>query len=694
MNGEGDPGSEAVADLGSVATESVRVELAELDLLSSAELVALLVGDARRATSAVAAATGSITRAVELVRDRLASGGRLVYVGAGTAGRLATLDAAELGPTFSVPAGRVEAVLAGGDRALRRAVEGAEDDEGAGASAMDDIKVGPDDVVVGISASGRTPFVVGALEHAGTLGAGTVAMVCNPQSRLAAHADIAVELLVGGEVLAGSSRMNAGTAQKIALNAISTAAMVLLGKTYGNLMVDLDPTNAKLRDRAIRIVAAVTGTDPARASQALERAEWHVKPACLLAAGAADLAAADSALAAAKGRLREALGIVATATGSSMDRTRTARGRWRRLGVSAALVDGVLLRGDVALEGGTVAAVGLPGRGTGLAVPGLVDLQVNGYAGIDASAASTEELVAMGLALARDGVLAYQPTLISDEKEVTIAAAGRIAAVTELATRGATVLGIHLEGPFLSPYRAGVHPPERLREPDLKLLQLLCRSGPVTMVTIAPELPGALELIGWMVAAGYVVSLGHSAAGAAESRAAIEAGASAVTHLYNAMPAVSSRDPGLVGTALSDERLAIQLIADGGHVADELLRLAFAAAPSRCSIVTDATSLAGVGDAELTLGGVPIRVVGGVARDPEGKIAGGASSMLQGLRHLASLSVSLAEVLVAATERPARLLGREDVGHLRDGSPANLIVLDDDLELRDVFVSGEALEPI
>ena len=688
-------------DLGALSTESVRSELSDLDLLDPADLVALMLSDARRATVALAAAAAPITSAVELVHRRLGSGGRLIYVGAGTAGRLAVLDAAELGPTFSVPEGTVTALLAGGDEALRHAVEGAEDDGPAGAEALELLALSERDAVIGVSASGRTAYVIGALEHARSKGAGVISISCNEASPLSALADVAIELFVGGEVVAGSSRMNAGTAQKIALNTISTAVMVLLGKTYGNLMVDLRPTNAKLRNRAARIVTAVTGVAPGRAVEALETAGWDTKLASLIATSGKDLAEVSPILEAAQGRLRDALAVVgaesadparalgATAAVSSPGGDRS---RWRRLGVAAAFIGGALVPGDVAVKDGTVVGLGLPGKGSGIAAPGLIDLQVNGYAGIDAARASVDELEAMGMALMGDGVLAYQPTLISDEPALTCAAAGRIAELVARGRgRGARILGVHLEGPFLAPDRAGVHPPGRLRRPDMELAKSLFTAGPVTMFTLAPELPGALELIRWLVDRGCVVSLGHSAATAGVSAAAIAAGASAVTHLYNAMPPVSARDPGLVGVALSDGRVHLQLIADGVHVADELVRLAFLAAPSRCSIVTDATSLAGQGDGQLTLGEVPIEVSGGVARGRDGTIAGGASTLLHGLRRLVSLSIDLPTALAAVTQRPARVIGRGDVGHLREGVEANLVVLDDNLELRDVLVEGRSV---
>ncbi|MGP8209593.1 MAG: N-acetylmuramic acid 6-phosphate etherase [Acidimicrobiales bacterium] len=703
------PGVGAPAELGQLSTEAVRPELDDLDLLGTADLVSLMAADSRRATEAVVAAAASISAAVDVICARLAAGGRLVYVGAGTAGRLAVLDAAELGPTFNVPAGMVEAVLAGGDRAVRYSVEGAEDDEAAGAAALEQLSVGEKDVVVGVSASGRTPFVLGAIAHARAAGAATIGLSCNAMSKLSRAAETAIEIEAGGEVIAGSSRLNAGTAQKITLNTLSTVAMVKLGKTYGNLMVDVRATNTKLRDRAVRIVQSVTGAGPQAAAAALEAARWDVKLACLMASSGQDLAAAGLALGAAGGRLRQALALVEVSTdhdapAGDVDAPAAGRGhpdlafhphrgpKWKRLGVGAAFVEGVMVAGDVAIDDGVVVAVGLPGSGPAIAVPGLVDLQVNGYAGVDAAHGSLEELEAMGLALARHGVLAYQPTLITGDPDLVVAASGRIGALARLHPgQGARVLGVHLEGPFLSPKRPGTHPLEWLRMPDGPLLRRLVGSGPVTMVTIAPELPGALDLVGELSRAGIVVSLGHSAATAEDAAHAVSAGASVVTHLFNGMTPVSSRSPGLPGLALSDPRVRVQVIADGVHVADELVRLAFAAAPGRCSIVTDATSLAGRADGQLMLGDVPITLSGGVARRPDGTIAGGASTLLSGLRHLCSLSVALPEALGAATQGPARVLGRADVGYLRPGGAANLVVLDDRLELRDVVVDGRSI---
>ncbi len=686
-----------------LTTEEVRPELDNLDLLDASELVALMAADSRRASEAVVAAAPAITSAVALVCQQLKAGGQLVYVGAGTAGRLAVLDAAELGPTFSVPEGMAQALIAGGDTALRHAVEGAEDDRAAGAAAIGQLELGEHDVVLGVSASGRTPYVLGALERARACGAATIGLACNRGTPLATVAEIVIEVVVGGEIVAGSSRLNAGTAQKITLNTISTSVMVLLGKTYGNLMVDVRATNTKLRDRAVRIVQAVTGVSSDRAVEALEATGWNTKLASLVAASGMDVGAAASTLEEAGGRLRVALtlsvGELSDGTGGragtgAVPRTGRSRplGSARRLGVGAALVNGSMVAGDVAIEDGLVVAVGLAGSGSGIAAPGFVDLQVNGYAGVDVASASVEDLESMAAALARDGVLAYQPTLISGDPDLTAAAVARATDVERRALTspglGAAILGAHLEGPFLAPSRAGTHPVERLRPPDLELAGRLLAAGHVTMVTLAPELPGAIELTSWLAGLGIVVSLGHSAATAAQAGAAVDAGASVVTHLYNGMAPISARAPGLAGLALTDARVRVQLISDGGHVSDELVRLAFMAAQGRCSLVSDATSLSGGGQRGLMLGDVPITLVQGVARRADGTIAGGASTLLEAVQRLASLSLGLPTALGAVTELPARVLGRHDIGHLRPGARANVVVLDDNLALRQVLISG------
>ena len=295
------------ADVDLLATEQARTELADLDTRPPDELVGLLLAAEATVPDALAATRPALVRAVGLATAALEAGGRILYVGAGTPGRIAAMDAAECPPTFGVDPDRVVAVTAGGDSAARRAVEGAEDDAGAGRT--DVLALGPtsDDVVVGIAASGRTPYVVAALTAAREAGAATVAVVNNPGTPAAAAADVAVEVLTGPETLSGSTRLKAGSAQKVVLNVISTAAMVGTGHAYGPWMVDVDPTNEKLRRRARRILREATGVTDEVAAAALEAAGWRTKTALVALLGGVDAGTAAALLATHRGRVRPAL---------------------------------------------------------------------------------------------------------------------------------------------------------------------------------------------------------------------------------------------------------------------------------------------------------------------------------------------------------------------------------------------------
>jgi N-acetylglucosamine-6-phosphate deacetylase len=361
--------------------------------------------------------------------------------------------------------------------------------------------------------------------------------------------------------------------------------------------------------------------------------------------------------------------------------------------VAAAVVDGVVVPGDVDVVDGVVAAVGRAPGGTGLAIPGLVDLQVNGYAGVDVLSAERDDLVALGRALARDGVLAYQPTLVTASPDDVRAALVRLDDVkTGNDPDGAQILGAHLEGPFLSPARAGAHAPRLLRAPDLALLEALLDAGcRVSTVTLAPELPGADALVAALRARGILVSAGHSDATAAEAAAGFTAGVRMVTHLFNAMRVFGHRDPGIVGAALAREDVGIGLIADGVHVADEALLTVWRAARGRTALVSDAIAAAGLGDGTFALGPVQVTVAGGVSTFPGGGLAGAVRPLLDGVRRLVDLGVPLGEAVDAAAGVPSRLLGRADVGRLVIGGRADLAVLDDALTLRDVLRSGRLL---
>jgi N-acetylmuramic acid 6-phosphate etherase len=280
----------------------------DIDLRSTTDLVELINDEDGTVPVAVREASAQLAAAIDAIVERLERGGRLVYVGAGSSGRLALVDAAECGPTFGVPDGQVIALVAGGPSALASAQEAAEDDGMAGASDVAAAAVVERDAVVLLSASGGTPYVLGAAQAARAAGALTVAVVCAHESGLAELADYEVAAVVGPEVIAGSTRMKAGTAQKLVLNTISTVTMVRLGKTYGNLMVDVVASNAKLRDRARRAVLIGTGAEEDEVDAALESSNGDVKVAIVLLLAGIDAAGARTRLAAAGGVVRRALG--------------------------------------------------------------------------------------------------------------------------------------------------------------------------------------------------------------------------------------------------------------------------------------------------------------------------------------------------------------------------------------------------
>jgi N-acetylmuramic acid 6-phosphate etherase len=288
------------------ATEAANAESAGLDLLETPALVALLVAEHRHAVDAVLAQAVAIARAVDAIVARLSRGGSLHYVGAGSSGRIATLDAAEMPPTFGTPPDLVQAHIAGGIAAFERAVEGAEDDGAAGERAMDE-SVGDGDAVVGISASGGAAFVVAAIERARRSGSYTLGVTNVENSPLARVAEHTIVLATGPEALAGSTRLKAATAQKIALNAISTAVMVRLGKVHDNLMIDLIASNAKLRRRALRLVTLLADIGEERAREMLDAAEGNVRVAVVMARRNLDVAQARALLDRHAGSLRAVL---------------------------------------------------------------------------------------------------------------------------------------------------------------------------------------------------------------------------------------------------------------------------------------------------------------------------------------------------------------------------------------------------
>jgi N-acetylmuramic acid 6-phosphate etherase len=293
-------------DFGALATERHRVELHDLDLRPTRDLVRLINADDAVIARAVAAAVDAIVTAIDATVERLSDGGRLVYVGAGSSGRLAALDAAECQPTFTTEPGQVLALVAGGTD-LARANEHAEDDADEGATAVADAGVGAKDVVVGVSASGRTPYTLGAVDEASRRGALTIALVGASGTELASRSELTIVVDVGPEVIAGSTRMKAGTAQKLVLNTLSTVTMVRLGKTYGNLMVDVHASNEKLRARARRAVAVATGAPDEDVDAAIAAADGDAKVALVALAAGVDAETARDRLDAAGGVVRDAL---------------------------------------------------------------------------------------------------------------------------------------------------------------------------------------------------------------------------------------------------------------------------------------------------------------------------------------------------------------------------------------------------
>lgn len=359
--------------------------------------------------------------------------------------------------------------------------------------------------------------------------------------------------------------------------------------------------------------------------------------------------------------------------------------------MAAALTPDGRVPGDVEVADGVVVGVGLtPPVGTLIAAPGLVDLQVNGYGGVDVATADVADLVALRRRVAGDGVTALAPTLISADPADTRGALQRLDRAREATAPGAArLLGAHLEGPFLARTRLGTHPAAARRDPDPALLAGLLDAGRVDLLTLAPELPGATGLVTLARGRGTVVLAGHSEADAAAAHAGFDAGIAGATHLFNAMSGVDHRRPGLAAVALTRRGVVTTVIADGHHLAPETLRLVAAAAPGRWALVTDATAATGLPDGPHTLGGVAVTLSGGAVRNAEGVLAGAATSLISGVRHAVAVGVRVDDALAAASTVPAGLLDRAGTaGVLTPGVPADLVVLDGGLGVVHTLVAG------
>ena len=293
--------------LSTLITEQRNSNSMHVDSLSALEIVQLMNEEDKQVPLAIEKCLPQIAQAVECIVAAFQQGGRLVYIGAGTSGRLGVLDASECPPTFGVSPEMVKGIIAGGERALRHPIEGAEDSKAQAVVDLQTIQFSSKDVLVGIAASGRTPYVIGALEYAKSLGSVTVSIASNPNSAMANIVDIAIDTVVGAEVLTGSSRLKSGTAQKLVLNMLTTASMILMGKCYQNLMVDVQASNEKLKARAIRIVMQATDCDKALAEETLKQADQNAKLAIMMILSGLDRAQAEALLEKHHGKLQLAL---------------------------------------------------------------------------------------------------------------------------------------------------------------------------------------------------------------------------------------------------------------------------------------------------------------------------------------------------------------------------------------------------
>jgi N-acetylglucosamine-6-phosphate deacetylase len=364
----------------------------------------------------------------------------------------------------------------------------------------------------------------------------------------------------------------------------------------------------------------------------------------------------------------------------------------RRLGVGSAFVDGELVAGDVEVRHGLVSAVGLTPSGSGIAVAGLVDIQVNGYGGVDVGSTDAEGIHRAGRALASDGVLAWCPTIITGSDDAMVE--GMVVVAAAAASRpadAARILGAHVEGPFLSPVRAGVHPRDHLRAPDRGLVDRLFAAGPLAILSLAPELPGALTLIADMAARGVVMSAAHTDATAEQARDAFEAGIRATTHTWNGMRPLGHREPGIIGAALVRPGISIGLVGDGVHVAPEVMALTWRAAGDRICLTTFGVAAAGAPDGTYSIGEVVIERLDGRVVDRDGRVGGGTTPLLEAVRIAVGLGVPVPVALAAVTTNPATMLGRTDVGRLHPGVGADLVILGDDLALRAVLMGGREI---
>jgi N-acetylglucosamine-6-phosphate deacetylase len=374
---------------------------------------------------------------------------------------------------------------------------------------------------------------------------------------------------------------------------------------------------------------------------------------------------------------------------SVRDRIEDERGT--TVGVRAALVDGQLISGDVRIKGGLVAAIGIEAAPTarGVAVPGFIDLHINGFAGVDFLTAEAGDYARVGPALAATGVTAYLPTFVTAAPDAYLAGFDALAGADQAGEGGLPrILGVHLEGPFISPRWAGAHDRSHIRSPDPALADRLCDAGPVRVMTLAPELPGGLQLVEQLTARRVVVSCGHSDATAEVAHLAFDRGAGAITHIYNAHRRWQPRDPGLAGAALVRDEVTVQAILDDVHLAPETGYATALTVRDRLCLVTDAIASAGMEPQDSRLADQVVYVRNAQARLANGTLAGSLLTMNRALANLIGAGASLADAVHAASRVPAILIGRPDLGRIAVGLPADIVVLDDELRVTRTLIGG------
>ena len=362
----------------------------------------------------------------------------------------------------------------------------------------------------------------------------------------------------------------------------------------------------------------------------------------------------------------------------------------RRLGVDSALVGSRMVRGDVGITGGRLSEVGLPSDGSGhLAVAGYIDLQVNGFAGVDYSRADKAGYLRGGSAMAVSGVTTFQPTFVSLPWDSYTSALARAEEALQT-TPG--MVGVHLEGPFLSPEKHGAHDVANIVAPHPDRVAALATHPAVSWVTVAPDVPGGIEAIRALTQAGKRVAVGHSNASAETARAAFDAGAIAVTHLFNAQSPLHHRTPGIPGAALDRSDVAVTIIVDGHHLAAETVRLVFRTAADRTALISDATMAAGTSDRNGThLGDREINIAGNRTTLDDGTLAGSLVGMDKAVRNAIDIGVPIVSALRAATATPARLLRTPGIGDLAPGSVADVVVLDSDFRVVRTLRAGQEI---